>query len=194
MIEAMSYVKVPARLLVAGYGPEQTRKKAESMKGGEKVQWLGFLKWPEVMDVLASSDLGLLLLQPTPSYSKTGEGIAKLFEYMMLGLPVLASDFPNTKRLMEENACGLTVDPEDPREVAEKIMNFARNPEAARRMGMRGMKAVKEKYNWLVEEKKLLKLYAEILEEQPEPATKNINSKLKVIPERVHERKQGGRR
>lgn len=163
MVEAIGRVGCEARLLLAGFGPESFRLMAASYKGSDRVEWLGYRKWPEVMGILSSSDLGLLLLQPTPSYRETGEGIAKLFEYMMNGVPVLCSDFPSMRRIVEKEECGLTVDPTDPRAIAEKITYMANNPGLREKMGGNGMRAVSRKYNWEEEEKKMLALYDRIL-------------------------------
>ena len=45
-------------------------------------------------------------------------------------------------------------------EIAAAIDRLVEEPELAQRMGENGRKAVLEKYNWPVEEKKLLDLYA----------------------------------
>ncbi|MEX1014416.1 MAG: glycosyltransferase, partial [Candidatus Paceibacterota bacterium] len=88
----------------------------------------------------------------------------KLFEYMHAGLPVIASDFPLWREIIEGNNCGLLVNPLNPNEIAEAILWLYNNPDKAREMGRNGQKAVKEKYNWEQEEKKLLQLYETIAE------------------------------
>ncbi|NND24106.1 MAG: glycosyltransferase, partial [Acidimicrobiia bacterium] len=86
----------------------------------------------------------------------------KLFEYMQYGLPIVGSRFDLWKDIVEENYCGILVDPLNPKEISEAIKWIYDNPDEAKKMGENGMKAVKEKYNWQVEEKKLIKLYEEI--------------------------------
>ena len=163
MVEAMDLLDERFRLVLAGIDHEGNIPKARSLPGFRKVSWLGNRPWDEAIGLLASADIGLLLLQPSPSYSLTGEGITKLFEYMMAGLPVLSSDFPNIKNIVEMEDCGVTVDPTDPARIAREITILAENPGIRRRMGRKGVEAVREKYNWGVEEKKLLDLYGRIL-------------------------------
>jgi glycosyltransferase involved in cell wall biosynthesis len=163
MVEAMGLVEGDIRLYLAGKHSPQALEKAKKIKGFERVVWLGTVPWKKSIELQHSADAGLLLLQPSPSYKNTGEGIAKLFEYMMCGLPVLASDFPNIKSILEKEGCGLTVDPADPAQIADRVMYLAKYPDIRRGMAAAGMRAVREKYNWEHESEKLLGLYEKIL-------------------------------
>jgi glycosyltransferase involved in cell wall biosynthesis len=87
----------------------------------------------------------------------------KLFEYMAAGLPVIVSNFPLWKEIVEGNNCGLTVDPMAPREIARAIGYLIGHPDEAMKMGENGRKAVLEKYNWESEGKKLLEVYAKVI-------------------------------
>jgi glycosyltransferase involved in cell wall biosynthesis len=87
----------------------------------------------------------------------------KMFEYMSAGLPLIASDFPLWREIVEGNDCGVCVDPADPAAIAEAIDRLVENPDLARRMGENGQRAVHERYNWAIEEKKLLALYDTVL-------------------------------
>jgi glycosyltransferase involved in cell wall biosynthesis len=82
---------------------------------------------------------------------------------MAAGLPVVASNFPLWKEIVEGNRCGITVDPLDPKAIAQAIEYLLTHPEEARQMGENGRRAVEEKYNWESESKKLLGVYAKLL-------------------------------
>jgi glycosyltransferase involved in cell wall biosynthesis len=82
---------------------------------------------------------------------------------MTVGLPVIASNFPVWQEVVEENNCGLTVNPFDPEDIAKAIEYLLDNPDQARKMGQNGRKAVLEKYNWENEEQKLIELYENLL-------------------------------
>lgn len=90
-------------------------------------------------------------------------GNTKIFEYMMVGIPVICTDFILWKQIMDRWDCGICVDPENVDEIAAAISYLLDHPEEARQMGENGRRAVKEEFNWGVEEKKLLALYEEIL-------------------------------
>lgn len=87
----------------------------------------------------------------------------KLFEYMSAGLPVIASNFPLWKEIVEGGNFGITVDPLRPQEIAEAIEYLLERPELCEEMGRNGREAVEEKYNWEVESEKLLKFYKRVL-------------------------------
>ena len=73
------------------------------------------------------------------------------------------SNFSLCKEIVEGNRCGITVNPLNPKEIAQVIGYLLTHPEEAHQMGKNGRRAVEEKYNWDWEGQKLLKLYEELL-------------------------------
>lgn len=86
----------------------------------------------------------------------------KIFDYMLVGLPVVASNFLLWKEIIENSRCGLTVNPQDPKDIAAALEYLICNSVEARRMGENGRKAVQEKYNWEQESGKLIKVYEKL--------------------------------
>ena len=78
---------------------------------------------------------------------------------MAAGLPVIASSFPLWEKIITENKCGICADPEDIKGVSKVCQKLVDNPQLGQQMGLAGYKTVREKYNWKIEEKKLLDLY-----------------------------------
>jgi hypothetical protein len=87
-----------------------------------------------------------------------------MFEYMAAGIPVICSDFPLWRGIIEENRCGICVDPLNHKEIAAAIQYIFDHPEEARWMGENGCKDVMEKYNWETERQKLMTLYESLIE------------------------------
>ena len=83
---------------------------------------------------------------------------------MAVELPVIASNFPLWKEIVEGNECGRTVEPLNPKEIAKAIEHLLKNPELRQKMGENGRRAVWEKYNWENEGAKLLGLYGKLIE------------------------------
>ena len=83
----------------------------------------------------------------------------KMFEYMAAGLPFVASDFPLWKKIVDEEGCGICVEPSDAAAVSRVCSSLLDNPSLAQEMGKKGRQLVMQKYNWSVEEHKLLDLY-----------------------------------
>ena len=114
---------------------------------------------------MARAFAGLVTLQPTASYRDALP--VKMFEYMAAGIPVIASDFPLWRDIVEGSGCGLCVDPRDPAAIAAAIDYLAAHPREAREMGASGWRAVFERYNWESESDKLIAFYADILSPRP---------------------------
>jgi glycosyltransferase involved in cell wall biosynthesis len=106
--------------------------------------------------------LGLVLFHPAPNYHDSLPN--KLFEYMSGGLPVVASNFPAWREIVESNGCGLVVDPMNTGEIAEAIAWLLDHPAEAEAMGKRGQAAVRSTYNWDTQAESLLGLYERVLQ------------------------------
>ncbi|MBP7411822.1 MAG: glycosyltransferase, partial [Methanoculleus sp.] len=108
-----------------------------------------------------TGSIGLLAFQP--DYYNAYIGLPnKLFDYMLCGLPIVASDFPEIRRVVSDAECGLLVDPTNPDAIAGAIIYLMEHPEEAQRMGENGRRAVLEKYNWEEMEGRLLAMYRRI--------------------------------
>ncbi|ART78088.1 glycosyl transferase [Sutcliffiella horikoshii] len=129
---------------------------------------------------------GLALFPPTEHYMK--KELTKFFEYMSAGLPIICSDFPAWKELVEKYNCGIAVNPLDNNQIKEAIEYLKNNPEEAERMGINGQQAVKKHLNWDNEASKLQEWYGEILERNvfPELSYRFKRSKMALIKQKSH--------
>ncbi len=163
MLNAIELVneEIPIQLTLAGsFISQELKNEVRSNRGWDKTQFLGQINREQLKEIAESSLIGLVIFHPIPNHIEAQPN--KLFEYMQYGLPIVGSRFDLWKDIVEENYCGILVDPLNPKEISEAIKWIFDNPDEAKKMGENGMKAVKEKYNWQVEEKKLIKLYEEI--------------------------------
>ncbi|HJV05908.1 MAG TPA: glycosyltransferase family 4 protein [Chromobacteriaceae bacterium] len=146
------------RLNLAGPWSEPDLKaQLEHEAGWARVNDLGVLDRQGVAAVLARSKVGLVTLFPTPNYVDALP--IKLFEYMAAGMPVVASDFPVWREIVDDAGCGLLVDPQDPAAIAAAINRLLSDETLARTMGDAGKQAVLNKYSWAAEGLKLVRLY-----------------------------------
>ena len=146
------------RLNVAGtFNEKEVEQEVKAYAGWKKVNEHGFLSRNEVAKMMSYSKAGLVTFHPLPNHIDAQPN--KMFEYMSAGLPIITSNFPLWKQIVEGNQCGICVDPLNPQEIAEAIEYIIFHPDIAQEMGQNGKKAVIEKYNWSVEEEKLLKVY-----------------------------------
>ena len=86
----------------------------------------------------------------------------KLFEYMMAGVPVVASDLPAMAEVIKQSGCGVTVDPYDPRAIAKAIESFAPGTPVHEEARRKGLDAVRGTFNWTSEKHTLIALYASL--------------------------------
>jgi len=165
MVEAIRLTQevIEAKLILAGnFSPESLKEDIKNMEGWKNVGYRGFLCTEEVVNIMEQVKAGLVLFYPEPNHIQAQPN--KLFEYMSAGIPVIASDFPLWRQIVEEAGCGLLVDPLDPKAISEAIIYILEHPKEAEAVGNRGRKAIEEQYNWYKEEKKLLCLYERLLE------------------------------
>jgi len=150
---------------LCGVSDEVYMTKLKTHPAWEQVDYLGKIPHSKVADQLASSIVGVALLQPgrNTDWQNGTIGNTKIFEEMMAGLPVICTNFALWKEFVDRYHCGICLDPSNADEIASAIRYLLDNPEEARQMGENGRRAVKEEYNWGVEEKKLLALYGDII-------------------------------
>jgi glycosyltransferase involved in cell wall biosynthesis len=86
----------------------------------------------------------------------------KLFQYMILGKPVVGSDCPALKRVINDTGGGLVFEGGNPKDLAEKILEIYKLPSLAKKLGRNGFESVKERYNWANESRKLIEVYTDL--------------------------------
>lgn len=164
MVKAVGKVETPVSpsFTIAGHFPScDLEKEVTGMEGWRRVDFRGRVSQEEVFQILNGVRCGVAVMQPVPNYINAQP--LKVFEYMAMGIPLVASDFPLWRRIIGEADCGLLVDPEKPNDIAGAIQWVLDHPEEAKLMGERGRVAVEEKYNWNTEADRLLALYDRLL-------------------------------
>lgn len=158
MVNAMIHVGADIKLSIGGnFSNASFAREVRLSPGWGRVEELGFLNREGVGDLLSQSLAGLVTLRPVANYVDSLP--VKMFEYMSSGVPVIASDFPLWREIIEGNDCGICVNPLDTKAIAKAIDTLAQDPDMVARMGRNGKKIVHERYNWHKEETKLISLY-----------------------------------
>ena len=165
VIEAMAYC-VDIDLLVVGNfndGSEHDFNAQISQLNLEKrVKVVPWLPVHQAIEMVGQCDLGLITFQPN-YYNNVHALPHKLFDYMGMGLPVIAPEFAvEVSRIIEENDCGFLVDTTDSNAIAGVLDEASKNKERLKTLGENARKAVMQHYNWENEEKVLLNLYKKI--------------------------------
>ncbi|MEG1950868.1 MAG: glycosyltransferase [Odoribacter sp.] len=153
------------RYSLAGQCDLKYLEKLKQMPGWEKVDYYGVIPFSDVLLLYGKSKIGIAIHDYTPNVGgKEGSlGILKNFEFMAAGIPIICTDFNVWRKIIEEEKCGICVDPHNLLEIESAIKYLINNPEEAKRMGDNGRKAIVERYNWQNEKEKLLSLYTNLL-------------------------------
>ena len=151
-----------ARLELAGwFSPASLEDTLRALPGWAFVNYHGEVDRREVAQILSKVRAGLVVLHPEPTHIESYP--IKLFEYMSAGIPVIASDFPVWKQIVDGAGCGILVDPLNHRSIAEAMRWILQIPIEAEAMGQRGRQAAQRSYNWDSEAKKIISLYNNLL-------------------------------
>lgn len=161
LVEAMD--KTKTSLALAGAIDVAYMEELVGLKGWRNVDALGFINRKQALKLKQTSIAGMVTFLPYPNHINAQPN--KIFEYMAAGLPVIGSNFPLWKEIIEGNNCGICVDPTDSTAIATAIDTIANNKELAEVMGHNGSRLVKEKYNWAIEEEKLVLFYRQLINE-----------------------------
>ena len=165
IVEAIRLVPVElnAKLRIAGeMRPPRKPEAIRALPWADRIEIVPHRPRACALEELRRATVGLAVLPPLLN-NREGWRSNKLFEYMAAGLPVVVSDAPGWREIIERYECGLAVDAEDPRAVATAISELLRDPERARRMGARGREAVMSDLNWDRDAPRLLGLYERLL-------------------------------
>ncbi|MGQ9708403.1 MAG: glycosyltransferase [bacterium] len=153
------------RLLVRGeFDPRDdieqwTRAFITKNKLDDNVQFIERVdSYAQVLEILKPCLAGIILLQPQRGNDWTNQP-SKLFEFMLAGLALIASNFPEIASIVNETGCGWLVDPTNPKEIAAVLNSLLENPSEAIKRGLAGRRATEDKYNWENAETELLKIY-----------------------------------
>jgi glycosyltransferase involved in cell wall biosynthesis len=153
--------------VLLGEGAHRERLEALAAELGiqARVFFPGRVPYADLLAYTQDADLGATLLENVALnhyYALPN----KLFEYFMAGIPVLASSFPDTEKILIETGAGVTADPADPQQIARVLSDLAQDRLVLQRIAERARRASR-RYNWEIEKEKLLALYRELEEKQP---------------------------
>lgn len=161
VVQAMGLSNKAQLQLVGSFSETSVYDKIKMEFGWSNVVERGFLDRQAVKKVMKESVAGIVTFLPAPNHIDAQPN--KMFEYMSAGLPIITSDFPLWKDIVDGNQCGIYVDPMNPKAIADAIDYVVTHPKEAQKMGENGRKAVLEKYNWDIEENKLLLFYKRVV-------------------------------
>ena len=127
----------------------------------ERVRFIATVPLSELPSYTASADIGVQPIENSCLNHFTTDS-NKLFEYMMAGLPVVASNLPEIRRVVEDGRFGLLVPPGDTNALAAALARLVGEPALRKQLGARALETA-TKLNWDTQEAKLRDLYDRLL-------------------------------
>jgi glycosyltransferase involved in cell wall biosynthesis len=109
------------KLVVVGSGAQEALVRDAV---GERVVWLGRKKPAEVAAILAGARLTICSKLPTPSMAETTTPF-KILESVAVGVPVVASDIPAQRRMLEADPYGVLYPADDVKALASAVARLA---------------------------------------------------------------------
>lgn len=163
LILAMKKIKSNAVLAFLGDGSskEMLFNFTRNNNMEKRIHFIDEVPQNNLLKYTASADIGLIpyLGSCLNSYYCTPN---KLFEFISAGVPILANNLPEINKVVIGEGVGVVADFNKPESIAESIDLMIENKAALMKYKER-INAIKYKYSWDYEEKKLLDLYDTLL-------------------------------
>lgn len=160
MCEAVAKTRSQCELHLYGEFNDEFGRKYIENNLNPKIRYFGLVDRESMAKHLSNAIAGLVLFHPVPNHIEAQPN--KLFEYMSAGLPVIASDFPLWREVVDKNECGLCVEVFSTDKIAEAIDTIICDESLRKRIKLNGMKSVKDRYNWESEGEKLIQIYIQL--------------------------------
>lgn len=151
------------KLLIVGaknHEKKEIDKLTRKLKIGKKVE---IINWVPFSEVLSYIKLSTVCLVPHDNFEHTQTTIPhKLFQYMIMGKPVLVSDCKPLKRVVEDAKSGLVFIANDSVDLSIKMITLLEDSSKIIKMSNNGLMATKNKYSWQHDKQVMLNVYNSI--------------------------------
>lgn len=150
-------------LMIVGSGDvvPQLKRQVNELKISHKVKFVSAVPWETLMKYTKSADIGMCIEKDTNlnyRYSLPN----KLFDYIAAGIPVIASDLPETGKIIRENGCGIIIGSVTPEKISKALKQVKDDPLMMAELRRNSIGASKN-LNWEIESDKVKELYNSVL-------------------------------
>lgn len=182
LIRAAPFLEQDIIIVLMGKAGGATQTELEALITSEgvadRVKMLPPVPYTELLSWTASADIGLILYAPEYSLNTRFCLPNKLFEYLMAGLPVLASRLDAVAEVISTYDVGKVVSSLASADIATAINAMLADQVALDRMRRNALEAVKDELCWEKEGLRLMRLYHDILakfSQQPGASTRFLD-------------------
>lgn len=150
LLEALAHVPKARGLIVGGHAQEpdlaRLKARATGLGIGDRVTFTGMVEPSRVARFLRQADV-LALPNPASVISTRFTSPLKLFEYMAAGRPIVASDLPSIREVLQDEVNALLVTPGNPAAIAAAIERLIGDPALSARLADAALAAAPA-YSW----------------------------------------------
>ncbi len=158
MVQAMQYLEGVVLLIVGNGDVVDTLKEmAEKPEIKGKVIFKPRQPYNHLMQYTVNADMGLTL-DKANNLNYQFSLPNKLFDYIKAGIPVLASDLPEIRTIIEQYDIGDFIPDHQPEKIAQKVKEIMNNPEQIKRW-KKNLKRAAEELNWEKESEVIKEVY-----------------------------------
>jgi len=161
LIRSLAYLPEGIVIEFVGAIPQpdyEAAMRQEAARFGDRVEFVGRIAPEAVVPRMAMARISTALIEPlSESYRLTAPN--KVFESMMAGTPLVASDMPTIAEFVRGTECGVVCDVTDPESIARAIMSAVDGESLYRQRAREAALA----YNWDAVKHELVDLYAELV-------------------------------
>jgi len=132
--------------LVGWFSPDTLQDEAMQHPGWRHVRYRGTVSHAESLARVGQADVGLAILDPIADYPTTS--ITKIYEYMLFGVPIIASSFPAWMVSTPTGPPGIYIDPTSMEEIFAAGQKLASDAALRARMGTSGRRYIESEFSW----------------------------------------------
>ena len=142
-------------LVIVGEGSstEMLKKLVLKLRVEDSVMFTGWLNPSYIPAVISRAHIGLIPHYVTEHTKTTLPN--KLFDYMAQSKPVIVTNSASLEEIVKSGKCGRIYQDKNPEQLAQIVLEFV-DPKVRKELGEAGFNAVRERYNWGVDEKNML--------------------------------------
>ncbi|MFZ5950718.1 MAG: glycosyltransferase [Candidatus Rifleibacteriota bacterium] len=152
-------------LCVTGSKPrlKNLQKLAEHLEISDRLIWNLRLPQKEAHQWLAHARMSVVPLVECSRNLVQGCCPLKIVESMAYAVPMVASDLPVVRELLQNHDCGCLVRPDRPAELARAIRLLFLHPERSRELGKAARSLLQQKFTWQISKNQLQQVYNDLI-------------------------------
>ncbi|HYF67662.1 MAG TPA: glycosyltransferase [Ohtaekwangia sp.] len=141
-----------------GNAKEQLTRLAHDLNVKDRLVLGDMLPWEDNFIRTAKAFCGCVFYKKNANNDVTIPN--RIYEYMYCGIPVVASDYPELRKIVETANCGILVNADDPNSIAAAINLLLSDMPNAAELGKNGRKAIQEIYGYHNDLATMIKFYS----------------------------------